>query len=120
MMVAGDNLWGKQTAQTHAAHKRTQQNPQRNGRRADHKLENLEPDNFVDQSGATTADKKKDKKRQIPLLLRNRYRLICNHLTHNLMHTPAETLFECELRIVPQGGKGEPAAELEECSMFNS
>ncbi len=90
-MYARNEPGSQQTADTHSSHERAEQNPQGNRRRSDHKLQNLEPNNFVDQRGTAATDKQKNEKRQVPLLLRDRTRLICNHFTHT-MHTPTQTL----------------------------
>ena len=48
------------------AHERAQQHAQRHGRRADHQLQQLEPDDLVDQGGAAAADKQQQQRRKEP------------------------------------------------------
>ena len=56
--------WKKQAAQAHAAHERAEQHAQRDGSRADHKLQKLQPDNLIDQGRAAAADEEKQQQRQ--------------------------------------------------------
>ena len=46
----------QEAAQAHTGHERTEQDSERDGRRADHELQQLEPDDFVDQRRAAAAD----------------------------------------------------------------
>ncbi len=47
----------QQTAQAQPAHEGGQQHAERNGARPDHQLQQLVPDDFVDQRGAAAAGK---------------------------------------------------------------
>jgi hypothetical protein len=64
MAALGNEAGQSQTAQAHAAHKSAEQQTERNGGGADDKLEQLEPDDLVNQGGATAAEKQEQKQRQ--------------------------------------------------------
>src|SRR5262249_21097935 len=55
----------QQAAETHAAHERAEQNPERDGRRSNHELQQLEPDDLVDQRRATAADEQQKERGKI-------------------------------------------------------
>ena len=50
----------QEAAETHPAHERAQQHAQRDRRRTDHELQQLEPDHFVDERGAAAADEEQN------------------------------------------------------------
>ena len=56
----------REAAETHAAHERAEQDAERDGRRSDDQLQQLEPDDLVNQRRAAAANKKDDKSRKIP------------------------------------------------------
>ena len=62
MLARRDVSRQQQAAEAHAAHERPQQHAQRDSRRADDELEELEPDDFVDQGGAAAADKQQQQR----------------------------------------------------------
>ena len=45
-----DEPWQQQAAEAHAAHERAEQDAERDRRRPDHELQQLEPDDFVDRA----------------------------------------------------------------------
>ena len=57
MMACRDDARQGQAPQTHAAHERAEQDAERDRRRSDDQLQQLEPDDFVNQRGAAAADK---------------------------------------------------------------
>ncbi len=57
MPLGRDDPRQQQAAQAHAAHEGAEQHAHRNGRRPDHQLQQLEPDDLVDEGGASAADK---------------------------------------------------------------
>jgi hypothetical protein len=65
MAVAADQAGQRQATRAHSAHEGSQKHAQRDGGRADDELEQLEPDDFVDQSRASAADEEQDRQRQI-------------------------------------------------------
>ncbi len=66
-MMPSRNQAGKQiTAQAHSSHVGAEQNAQGNRGQADDQLQKLQPDNFIDQRGATAADEQKQHRRQKP------------------------------------------------------
>ena len=56
MPPARDEARQQQAARAHAAHERAQQHAEGNGGRADHQLQELEPDDLVDQRRTAAAD----------------------------------------------------------------
>src|SRR5687768_11380758 len=64
MPIATDHPRQQQTAQAHAPHEGAEQNAQRDGRGANDELQELEPDDFVDQGRAAAADKEEHKQRE--------------------------------------------------------
>ena len=93
----------EQAAQAHAAHERPQQHP--NGIRGspDDKLEELKPDDFINEGGAAGADKQQKQKRQPGPADRSRQTDVCRPryrspvwnpipdclLCHNTVESPA-------------------------------
>ena len=63
MLPRGDDVRKREAAQAHAAHECAQQNSQRNRRRADDQLKQLEPDDFVDEGRAPAADEQQQERR---------------------------------------------------------
>ncbi len=66
MPVAGHHAGKKQAAEAHAAHERPEQHAHGPRRRPDDELEELKPDDFVDQRGATAADEQQQQRGQQP------------------------------------------------------
>ena len=62
----GDDSRQQQAAQAHAAHERPQQHAQRDGRRADQQLQQLQPHDFVNQRRAAAADEQQEQHGQKP------------------------------------------------------
>ena len=60
MLVRRDISRQQQAAQAHAAHVDSEQHAERHGRRADRQLKELEPDDFVDERGATGPDEEQE------------------------------------------------------------
>ena len=56
MMARGDQIGQRQAAQAHAAHEGAEQHAERDRGRADHQLQQLEPDDLVDQRRAAAAE----------------------------------------------------------------
>jgi hypothetical protein len=54
----------EQAAEAHAAHERPEQHAHRDRRGSDHELEQLEPDDFVDESGTPAADEQQEQRRE--------------------------------------------------------
>ena len=54
----------EQAAQAHPAHECSEQHSERNGGRADHELQELKPDDLVDQCRAAAADEQQEEHRQ--------------------------------------------------------
>ena len=63
---ARDEARQQQAAGAHAAHERPQQHAERNGGRADHQLQELEPDDLVDQRRTAAADEQHEQHGQKP------------------------------------------------------
>ena len=63
---ARDEARQQQAAQAHAAHERPQQHAEGNGGRADHQLQELEPDDLVDQRRTAAADEQHEQHGQKP------------------------------------------------------
>ncbi len=59
----GYDMGQSEAAEAHSPHERTKQHGQRNRRRANHKLEHLQPDDLVNESCAAAAHKQKDEPR---------------------------------------------------------
>src|SRR5688500_1201414 len=64
MMPCADDTRQQETAETHAAHEDAEQDAERNRRRADRKLQQLEPHDFVYECGTPGPDKKDEQRRQ--------------------------------------------------------
>src|SRR6266478_6264489 len=64
-----DETWQGDTSQAHSAHEGAEQHSERNRRRTDYQLQQLAPNDFVNQRGAAAARKQQQKQRQSPLLL---------------------------------------------------
>ena len=64
MRVGGHEARQQQAAEAHPAHERAEQHAHRHRRRSDHELEQLEPDDFVDECGAAAADKQQQERRK--------------------------------------------------------
>src|SRR5262249_56972659 len=58
MLIGGDEPRQQQAAETHAAHEGAEQDAERDRRRSDDELKELEPDDLVDQRRAAAADEK--------------------------------------------------------------
>ncbi len=56
MEARGDQIGQRQAAQAHAAHEGAEQHAERDGRRADHQLQKLEPDDLIDQRRAAASE----------------------------------------------------------------
>ena len=54
----------EEAAEAHAAHERAEQDADRHRRRADHQLEQLKPDHFVNQRGAAAANEEQQQRRE--------------------------------------------------------
>ena len=63
---ARDEARQQQAAHAHAAHERPQQHAEGNGGRADHQLQELEPDDLVDQGRTAAADEQHEQHGQKP------------------------------------------------------
>ena len=61
MLARGDHPRQQQAAQAHAAHEGAEQDAERDRRRADDQLQQLEPDDLVDQRGAAAADEQTER-----------------------------------------------------------
>ena len=68
MLAARDVLGEEQAADAHAAHERAEQHAERNGGRSDDEAQELEPDDLIDERGASAADEEQDEKREEPVL----------------------------------------------------
>src|SRR5712692_9388792 len=62
-----DELWQGDTPQAHSAHEAAEQHTERNRRGANHQLQQLEPNDFINQRGTTTAGEQQEKQWQKPL-----------------------------------------------------
>ena len=65
MLARRDVARQQEAAETHAAHERAEQHSQRHRRRANHELEELEPDDLVNQGGAAAGDKQQQQRGHI-------------------------------------------------------
>jgi hypothetical protein len=54
----------REAAQTHAGHECAEEHSQRNRRGSDHQLQQLEPDDFVDEGCAPAADEQQQERRK--------------------------------------------------------
>ena len=66
VMGRGDPPRQQEAAQAHAPHERAQQDAQRHGRRTNRQLQELEPDDFINQRCAAAADEQQQQCRQVP------------------------------------------------------
>src|SRR5262249_17056592 len=66
VLPGADDARQEQTAQAHAAHEGAEQETKGNGRGSDDQLEELKPDDFVNESGTAAADKEQQQRGQIP------------------------------------------------------
>ncbi len=66
VMSRGDAPRQQDAAEAHAAHERPEQDAQRHGRRADRQLQELEPDDFINQRRTAAADEQQQQCRQVP------------------------------------------------------
>src|SRR5688500_19375792 len=57
MVFRRDESWQQEAAEAHAAHERAEQHTDRHRRGPDEQLQQLEPDDLVDERRATAADK---------------------------------------------------------------
>jgi len=64
MPARGDDARQGDTAQAHPAHEGSQQHGEGNRGGTDHQLQQLEPDDFVDQRSATAADEQRQQQRK--------------------------------------------------------
>ena len=62
MLAQRDHPRQQQAAEAHAAHERAEQDAERDRRRPDDQLQQLEPDDFVDQRGAAAADEEQEQR----------------------------------------------------------
>jgi hypothetical protein len=63
MLARGNHARQQQAAETHAAHEGAEQDAERDRRRADDQLQQLKPDDFVNEGGAAAADEEDDQSR---------------------------------------------------------
>src|SRR5437762_6668928 len=71
MMAWRDNPRRRQTAQAHAAHECPQQHTHRERCRADYQLQQLKPDDLIDQGSRTAAGEQHNQKRKGAVALAN-------------------------------------------------
>jgi hypothetical protein len=63
MLARGNQPRQQQAPEAHAGHEGPEQNAQRDGRGANHELQQLEPDDLVDQRRAAAADEQQEERR---------------------------------------------------------
>ena len=64
MMPARHSARQPEAAEAHPAHERAEQHADRDGRRTDHELEQLEPDGLVNEGRRSAADKQEQQRRE--------------------------------------------------------
>src|SRR4051794_29988269 len=64
MPLRGDEPRKQQAPQTHSSHEGAEENPERHRRGADDELDQLEPDNLIDQCRAATSHEQHEQQRQ--------------------------------------------------------
>ena len=63
MLARRNDARQKEAAEAHPAHERAQKNAHRYGRRTNNQLQELEPDNFIDQRGTAAPHKQEQQRR---------------------------------------------------------
>jgi hypothetical protein len=71
MMPGGDEARQGDASQAHSAHEGAEQNTQGNRGGTDHELQELAPNDFVNERGTTAGGKQEQEQRQKPLDRRN-------------------------------------------------
>src|SRR5262245_26004477 len=71
MPARGDDPRQPEAAETHAAHEGAEQNAERDRRRSDYELQQLKPDDLVDERGAAAADEQQKERRKIAASVHN-------------------------------------------------
>jgi hypothetical protein len=60
MFAGGDQAGQGSAAEAHASHERSEQDGKRGGGRPDHQLQQLQPDDLIDQGGTPAPDEKSE------------------------------------------------------------